>query len=264
MKLVRRLFYFLTAFIVVFGLILGTVYGLSRHNDLFVVTTIPVEVVSGSEQNVMKHSPGAPADLQLRISNQLKQFSKQKIWEIQLGKIQASISADEWVKDVHISRILPNELRVTVTPQQPVLILEVNKNSEVTAMMPVTADGRLLSALAPDRLPDVPILRGEGLAEETPQGAELRLKAVQFALRLPRRGPLALNNLSELAWDKQDGFALTLINPRASIKLGDEMIELKVLRVAKVVNYLTTNHLGGRVIDASFSKKVLVRLRKGP
>jgi hypothetical protein len=57
---------------------------------------------------------------------------------------------------------------------------------------------------------------------------------------------------------------MTLIQPAVQVVLGEDSLNTKVERVAQVLNYLSAEQIKGRVIDASFSKKVLVRLRKGP
>lgn len=265
-KLVRRLIYFSTAFVLTSGALLAFFH----HMGLFYVNGIPVEVAGGADSPVMRNSPGAGPELQSRIKETVRRFDKLKIWEVNLGDLKAAIVKDEWVKDVHISRAFPNELRVMVKPREPVLVLLTNSSSSVSSasghgadvpsMLPITEDGRLLSALPADALPDVPLLRGDGFATDV----KLREKAVRFISLLPESGLVSRKNVSEVSWTPEEGFSLTLINPKVEVKLGEERIELKVMRVSQVLNYLSNNHLKGRVVDASFSKKVLVRLRKGP
>ena len=48
------------------------------------------------------------------------------------------------------------------------------------------------------------------------------------------------------------------------VNLGDDEVLKKSLRVSQVLNYVDEHQLDARVIDANLSKKVLVRLRKGP
>ncbi|RYZ76327.1 MAG: hypothetical protein EOP05_05370 [Proteobacteria bacterium] len=75
-------------------------------------------------------------------------------------------------------------------------------------------------------------------------------------------------NVSEIFWSKDDGYSLMLMQPKIEVKLGSDQLATKVLRVGQVMNYMSANQINGlakgQVIDASFSKKVLVRLRKGP
>lgn len=251
-----------------FILCLGALLAFFHRMGLFEVNGIPVEVTGAADASILRRSPGAGAELQERLAQRMRSFDHLKIWEIDLGDVKAAILRDEWVKDVRISRVFPNEIRVWVNPKTPVLVLITTERSagrsaeksSRTAMVPIAEDGGMLKPLGVEALPDVPLLRGDLFAtDET-----MRLRAVEFAMNLPDRGPLGRRNVSEISWSAEEGWALTLITPKLEVKLGDERIDLKVMRVAQVVNYLSANQLKGRVIDASFSKKVLVRLRKGP
>ena len=46
--------------------------------------------------------------------------------------------------------------------------------------------------------------------------------------------------------------------------MGEGDFDLKVSRVEKVMSYLHNRNIKGRVIDARFSKKVVVRVRNTP
>ena len=263
MKILKRFLFFLIVFVFTFGAGLG----LFRHLGIFQLNGIPIEVVSNVETSVMRNSPGASADLKARLTERLKIFDHHKIWEVSLGQIQAAVMQDGWVKEVRISRALPNQIRVLVKSETPVGVwipqadanegLELDKQNR---MIPVAEDGRLLSALTADNLPDVPVLRGARIGNDE----AFRQKLIQFVLSLPAQGALSRGNLSEVSWTPEEGFVLTLNDPHITVKLGDEQLDLKVMRVSQVFEYLSINHLRGRVIDASFSKKVLVRLRKAP
>jgi cell division septal protein FtsQ len=210
----------------------------------------------------VKGTPGDAVELRGRLAKELVAFQKRKIWEINLGEVKAAILRDQWVGDVRISRSLPNEIHVRVRTKNPVFVLVTTKG----AMIPIGEDGTLVNSgvVSADRLPNVPLLRGDVFAVD----AGRRTRAIEFAMALPDKGPLSRQNISEMAWAAEDGYTVTLINPKLEVKLGEDRVGLKVVRATQVLNYLSANHppayLRGRVIDASFSKKVLVRLRKGP
>jgi hypothetical protein len=107
---------------------------------------------------------------------------------------------------------------------------------------------------------DLPIVRGEKLATDESS----RQKLIEFINSLPSTGMLSKSNIAEISYSKDEGYTLFLINTKAEVKLGDERVSVKIARVSQVLDYLAANNLKGRVIDASFSKKVLVRLRKDP
>lgn len=253
MKNLRRLTYFLSAFVLGSGVLLALVHQLG----FFEVVAVPIELVAGSSEGTApRGATAAEIRLKERLEAQLKLLTGKRIWEIDLSDVRASLAKDEWVKDVLISRAFPNEVRVRVRPKTAALIY-VGKKGE---FLPVTEDSTVLSALAAGNLPDVPFLRGEIFSVDRAK----REAAVKFVMSLNDTGPLSRRNISEVTWTNEDGYTLTLVQPKVEVKLGDERVELKAMRVAQVLNYLSANDLKGRVIDASFSKKVLVRLRKGP
>ena len=226
MKLLKRTFFFLIVFVLAFGAGLG----LFHHLGIFQLNGIPVEVVSNVDPSVMRNSPGESRELQARIEDRLKSFSHLKIWEVGLGQIQAAIMKDGWVKEVRISRALPNSIRVLVKSETPVGVwmpsyepaenLGADKQNQ---MVPISEDGRMLGALGADSLPDVPILRGTRIGSDE----AFRQKTIQFILSLPDQGGLSRKNLSEVSWTPEEGFVLTLIEPHITVKLGDDQLDLK-------------------------------------
>jgi cell division protein FtsQ len=247
----RKLIYFFVSFV----LGAGVLFTFFQQLGLFEVKRIPIEIsVSGEQGPAPASFEGA--GLKERLQASVAPLIGKRVWEINLTQMSAVFVKDEWVKDVLISRSLPNGIHVRITQKNPVLII-VSRKGE---FLPVTDEGEVLGTLNAGALPDVPILRGEGFLTDTKK----RARAVEFVTQLPARGPMSARNISEISWNQEDGFTLTLIQPKLEVKLGDERMDLKALRVSQVLNYLAANQLKGRVIDASFSKKVLVRLRKAP
>lgn len=249
MRHLRLISIFVAAFVLGTGLILTSLHQMG----LFIVKGIPVEII-GSQAAQQKDVPG-PQGLQERVRRSLAGYKSKKIWDIRLREVKAAIIQDEWVKDVLISRSFPNSISVRIIPKQTALVLVGAKGE----LWPITEDGNRLETLPADALPDVPLLRGEIFQKNLSK----RKEAIEFALTLPATGAINQRNVSEIFWNKDDGYSLMLLEPKVEVKLGNDQLSTKVLRVGQVMNYLSTHQLKGRVIDASFSKKVLVRLRKG-
>jgi len=239
------------------ALVFGTAIFLAGFHQagIFIVQSIPVDVVGEAQNQPATQLPG-PRGLKTRTQEALKSFSQKKIWEIHLHDVKAAIMQDEWVQDVLISRSFPNQVNVRIVPKATALVLVGPKGE----LWPISEDGTRLATLPADALPDVPLLRGEIFASNEAK----RNEAIRFALSLPETGAINQKNVSEIFWDKEDGFSLMLMQPKVEVKLGGESLDTKVLRAGQVMNYMAAHDLSGRVIDASFSKKVLVRLRKGP
>ena len=107
-------------------------------------------------------------------------------------------------------------------------------------------------------VPDVPFLRGDAFAQD----AALRERAVQLIRALPETGVLSKSNIAEISWSH--GFSLLLLSPRTEIRLGESEIDTKLIRVAHVLNYLSTQGKKAPVIDSTSVKKVVVRAQHRP
>ncbi len=248
----------MAAFLV--GLIaLGAV---ATQTSLFIVENIPVEVQivnSGSIEHIVQQTVSA------QILKNEKLFKNKSIWAVSLSKVQDVVAAEPWVQSIRISRRLPNIVNVVVEPKRAVAMLLVQKakglNPELRAL---TQDGSVLKLPNSTAALDVPIARGPMFAAETAEGTEARAKLIEFIASIPNEGSLSTKNIAEITFTPEEGFSLALIPMKSTVLLGNEKIQTKVTRVSQVLDYLLAHQLRGRVIDASFSKKVLVRLRKDP
>ncbi len=248
------------AFLILSGSLVmtGAVFAVTRQSKLFTVKQIPISInnkTTNPEQPFLADAATID-DLRKRLRTKLRTFEKQKIWDIKIREMKTLLLEDEWVQDVRITRVFPNKLDVEITPRAAVFLVATAKGK----LAPVAGDAQVVAALNPSALPDVPVLKGETFLKDK----KLRTRAVEFAKQLPPEGPLALSNFSELSWTVNDGFKATLLSSRAEIIFGEGEIPIKVARVQQILDYLTAHQLRERTIDASYSKKVLVRLRKAP
>jgi hypothetical protein len=67
--------------------------------------------------------------------------------------------------------------------------------------------------------------------------------------------------VSEIYFDRAKGLVLVLLPDGVEILLGNQDHARRVLRIRRVVEYLQSEDIKGKTIDARFSKKVVVRLR---
>lgn len=259
MTRIRNIFLFSASLI----LGLGALLTLLQHVGLFEVSSIPINVVfeNSNLKSARAMSDVGPFGLTNRIQRQLTGYEHRRIWNIDLSQIQKSVMADEWVRDVRIARTFPSGIKIEVVEKEPVVaILSDRKNEHGSVLIPVTQEASLLSALPMSEMLDVPVARGDVFLRDSHRRQEM----IDFMSHLPKQGFLNRANVSEIAWNSENGYSMTLIQPAVQVVLGEDSLNTKVERVAQVLNYLSAEQIKGRVIDASFSKKVLVRLRKGP
>lgn len=243
-------------------LVIGAASAFFGNGPIFEVSSIPVEFTAtdDSGDGIFKTDVATLTDLEQRLRSRVQKFERRRIWEISIDELGKALQADGWVQSVRISRWLPNGLSVLVTPRAPAFFLVPTRGKPV----PVAADGTLVADFNPLLLPNVPVLRGDGFLKDS----ALRLRAIALLRELPAEGPLSRFNVAEVTWTNESGFTVVVLPSRTPVLFGKEQISLKAARVEKILDYLSANQLDGRigdrVIDASFSKKVLVRLRKGP
>jgi len=187
---------------------------------------------------------------------QMNQLTGQFFWDVPLSRIHTVTVNDKRVKNLAIYREFPNRIRVEITPHTPVMAYLSSDNR----FYPVAKDATLLPPLNMGEFPDLPILRGEDLKDDPP----LRMSAIELFEMIPQDGTLRRSALSEIVYTKKDGFKIFLSDTSGEIKFGDADFGPKISRVQKVLSYLESQNVKGRVIDARFSKKVVVRVRNSP
>jgi cell division septal protein FtsQ len=185
----------------------------------------------------------------------LQQQSQKNIWKLNLEAISQAILKDPRILSVRVQRDLPSHLSAIIDVRE-VAILYQDKKGQI---IPVTSDGVLLEAMALENAPDAPILRDMSVLRDQ---AKLK-QIISLVSHLPEHGTVSRATISELRWSESEGLKVELMRSEAGIiVLGDENIPLRAKRAASVIKYLESQKQKWRVIDASFSKKVLVRLRK--
>lgn len=244
-KLVLRLF---IAFVVLPAALTASVFYLN-HNGFFNIQIVEVRADEATIGQELYLKP-----LLEKVKEDFSSLAGQSLWEADLPKVSRELKNREWVEGVHIKRVWPSTVQITVRPHE-VKLLYVNKEM----LRPVIRDGRFLQKVKLTDMPDVPVLEGKEFSD-----VEMRKKAVAVLESLPSTGSFSRNRISEIRHSNKEGFWVTLINTGTKVKLGEDHLSLKAQRVSQVVDYLNTHQFDARVIDANLSKKVLVRLRNQP
>lgn len=190
------------------------------------------------------------------LQKSLKKFEGSWLWDVPLEEILKKVEADKRVRSAKVTRVFPNRLEVTIEPHQPAVAWV----DEVGRFYPIATDATLLPALSSQDMADIPLLRGRAFKDDE----ELRAKALALLNELPSTGALTKKRVAEITYGPRDGFTLLLTQGAIEVRLGEGDIGLKASRADRVINYLQDQQLRGRVIDARFAKKVVVRLRNDP
>lgn len=242
-----------------FKFIVGTAFVVSSvvsilifldRNQFFNIETIDIVIENSTDQARYLQS------LVTELNQNLEVYKNSSLWRIDLKTLNKNLNELSWVREVSIMRVWPRKLKITVVVKE-VRFLLLAKNGK---FIPVVGEGELLASVQTKQIPDVAILRSEVFEDNS----ELRKRVVKVMDEIPKEGSFSRKSISEVYYDDKNGFWFTLVKDAMSVKMGDGQIAQKSVRVGQVLDYIDSRKMSARVIDANLSKKVLVRLRKGP
>ena len=177
------------------------------------------------------------------------------LWQVPLKELNLTIWQDTSVQSVIVERVWPNRVQVQIQLKPMVLVYFEGKKR----VRGVTEDGSILPPMDLAYAPDVPFVRNSVFIKNE----EIRKKMIGLYQSLPNEGVISKPEVAEIDWSETRGLVLEMSHGvEGEIVLGHGDVHLKAKRVANVLKYLESQNQKWRVIDASFAKKVLVRLRK--
>jgi cell division protein FtsQ len=247
MKFWMKLIFALVVVPSVFG---GLVYSL-HERGFFNLSSLEISVLKADEHSSF-YEP-----LAQKIEKALSQHKGSSLFQLDLTELKTQILKEPWVEQVHLTRRWPQSIQIQIQSKKiPFILIEKDRYAR-----PVLEDGTLLERVPLERAPQAVVLVGPDFRDQL----ELRQKAVRVLSEVPKEaGVLTQSKISEVRFDTKDGFWLTLVGGGTQVRLGHEQFALRAARVSQVLNYLQDREMNARVIDADLSKKVVVRLRKGP
>ncbi len=248
--------------------LLGGVFFALQESRVFAINAIPLQWNGRLDRGRMEAE--IARDIEAGIGVRFANVMGKRPWEIDLENMARGIRDLPWIMEARIQRVFPDRLVVSIVPKRPVaVVVSVHRKTRQGLLRPMTEDGELMADWTSSVVPDVPFLRGEGFLHDP----RLRQKTAQLLRALPSEGVLARSNLAEVSWtapavggevSKDSGFSILLLSPRTEIRLGTGDIETKLVRVAHVLNYLSTEGKKAPVIDSTSVKKVVVRAHHRP
>lgn len=173
-----------------------------------------------------------------------------------MRQVAQILKNENWIEDFQISRSWPSVLSVEIQPQAVAFLIQSTEEGQASSFFtPVTLSGDMLMKVDSKEVPNTIVIHDTSFLKNKKirDGALVLLKA------LPTQGKLHPSQVSEVGFDKKEGYWIRLLQSEVKINLGEEQFEIKSARVAQVLEYLENRDLKARVIDANLSKKVLVR-----
>lgn len=236
------------------GFLIASIMGFGTYwaiqGPWFGVEQIQIEMDPVSGQDVLFQR------IQGDLRKKFQLFNGKKLWEVSIQNLRSIAEEDSRVKRASVSRRFPDGILVQIRPRDPVLGLVDDRGR----VYPVANDASLLPGLPPEEAPDLPYLIGAEFFKKS----EMRSKAVHLIAQIPPQGMISVASISEIHFLPKEGFHFILRQKGIRVLIGESVPKVKLSHVEQVLNYLAEHQIDGRVIDARFSKKVVVRLRNQP
>ncbi len=199
-----------------------------------------------------------------RLQTRLDSFKGIPLWKASVNHISKSLNDEKWIKTFQISRVWPSGLNIEIQADDVALLVVTNIEgasvAESTVFKPITQSGQVLDKIDSKSAPNSMISRDMQMliSQKVREGALGVIKS------LPEKGKMTSAQISEIGYDRKEGYWIKLLNSETRIQYGEDQFEIKSARVSQVIDYLESRNLRARVIDANLSKKVLVRLQQSP
>ena len=238
----------LTLGLVPLVLALGLGWVFQHESEFFEISHYPVEIEFSKDHEalVTKMKP--------EFHQVLERLKGKNIWKISLSNMKTELEKLPWVKKVSMKRQFPRRIDTHIELDEMIFLYADNKNK----FYPVLRSGKLLGNHEVQWLPGAPVLRNNKIYKDEQKLAQ----TIELFTQIPSIGPLKASNIAEIDFKEVTGLSLTLVKEKATIYFGNKNIQTKALQVLRVLDYLKSQKVKARVIDASFTKKVLVRPRK--
>lgn len=238
------------ALVVVPSAFAGLIYSL-HERGFFNLSSLEISVLKAEEHSSF-YEPLAE-----KMEKTLSKHKGRSLFHLDLTELKTQMLKEPWVEQVHLTRRWPQSIQIQIQSKKiPFILIEKDRYAR-----PVLEDGTVLERVPLERAPQAVVLVGPDFKAQL----ELRKKAISVLSEVPKEaGVLIPSKISEVRFDAKDGFWLTLVGGGTQVRLGHDQFALRAARVSQVLNYLQDREMNARVIDADLSKKVVVRLRKGP
>ncbi|HKX29639.1 MAG TPA: FtsQ-type POTRA domain-containing protein [Blastocatellia bacterium] len=157
---------------------------------------------------------------QAQVESMVRSLAIEGTLGADLGQIQARVQREDMVKEVRVTRMLPDTLKVVVKEREPYALARRNDGSVVC----VDAEG-VMFGRAELFKPKVMLPLISGLAESGTQAGEVNrryLAAYQKLLEEINRTPPLSVHIDEVVFNDVHGMSVILEDPRVAVLLGKE------------------------------------------
>jgi cell division protein FtsQ len=257
-RLFKKYFKIIAAFVLFPMAIFFSIYSLDEQG-FFKIDKVEIKVDALSSQK--NYVVSKVKQLELKLVN----VKGTSMWKAPLSQISKSLKEEKWIKEFQLSRAWPSGIQLIIKPDDiAILVLSQEGLPKMDHMpsviRPITKSGKILEKISTGQAPSAIVTHDSVFLSNE----KVRLGAVNIIKSLPESGNMSAAHVSEIGYDKKEGYWIKLLQSETKVNFGEEQFEIKSTRISQVIDYLESRNLKARVIDANLSKKVLVRLQQNP
>jgi cell division septal protein FtsQ len=198
---------------------------------------------------------GAAPTTEARLRKNITITPGDSLWEKSVEKQAEIAKRDPWVEKAQVRRVFPNTIVIDVKERTPFAVM----NESNGQFKYLDSSNTIIDKAEPEKIGQYPILVGHDLRTNS----NLRGEALDILKSLPEDGLMSRHDVSDLRFDEEHGFQMRLAKSGILIDIGKENIPLHIDRARRVVQYLDQHSINASRVDSDYSKKVLVKVRKG-
>lgn len=181
------------------------------------------------------------------------------LFDVDLREVVKRVKEDVRIRDVRVSRKMPNRIRISVKERTPVGWVGLDR------LYGVDREGILMPPLDPSVMLDLPILTGLEDMKSFEVGDSLiarcpRLKqAIVFLDSLQQVDPGFLDMISEIRVDRSNEMVLCLMDSGTRVRISERGLRSALIRLRSVLDRLTMEGRLAHSIDLRFKGQAVVR-----
>jgi cell division protein FtsQ len=193
---------------------------------------------------------GTAATTPAAVRAALRGYFGRNLAELDLAEVAAATTADPWVRQATVKRILPGTLRVTVEERTPGALALLG------GTVYVVDEGGVVMGLAGPELPyDLPLL--VGLDSHRGQDREAALaRGIDLLLRLHAAFPTWTRGISEVDLSRDDRVVVTRVEGGPQILLDPELIERNLGEYLALQPMIARKVGGVNRVDLRWSRRI--------
>lgn len=180
------------------------------------------------------------------------------IFGVNLRETAQKLQQSPWIEKVKIGRSLPHTLWIEVSPYRPKMILSLGQfyyldaNAKIFKELKDKSDSR-----------DFPYLTGlsrEEIEQDPPRAREIFAQALKILAAYEGLEVFQELGLSEIHYDKLQGFSFYPEKSQMRIKVGFDDFEVKLSRLTQAYRKLKESHRSFASMDLNYEGKVILTM----